>query len=258
MRKLFLASTIVVLAVCLVAFVQAQMEGLILYLPFDEGSGNIAEDISGKGNNGDIEGATWVQGQDGGALEFNGASDFVDVPYDEMFNLTEAFTLAAWVKPAQAPFVGEQWRGIINGQKTNHGPYLLQFSASNGEIGAWLNGAWQWQVTSAALDTDNFWHLVGTYDVDEGLKNYVNGEFDSQNAVGGTVRENVDEGVVIGHNYSFANRWFEGIIDEAVIFNRALTEEEVVDLFDGTIKEQFVAVSPVGRLATTWARVKVR
>jgi hypothetical protein len=94
--------------------------------------------------------------------------------------------------------------------------------------------------------------------VDEGFKNYVNGEFDSQNAVGGSVKENVDEGVVIGHNYSFDNRWFEGIIDEAVIFSRALTDEEVVDLFDGTIKEQFAAVSPVGRLATTWARIKVR
>lgn len=258
MKIVLLASTIVVLVVCLVALAQAQIEGLILYLPFDEGSGDTAGDISGKGNDGDIEGAKWVQGQDGGALEFSGADAFVEVPYDEMFNLTEAFTLAAWVKPAQAPFAGEQWRGIINGQKSNHGPYLLQMSAANGEIGAWLNGAWQWQVTNAALDTDNFWHLVGTYNIDDGFKNYVNGELDSEKVVGGTVKENVDEGIVIGHNYNFANRWFEGIIDEAVIFNRALTEEEVVDLFEGTIKEQFAAVSPIDRLATTWARVKAR
>lgn len=258
MKNVFLASTVVFLVVCLAAFAQAQIDGLILYLPFDEGSGNTAEDISGKGNNGDIEGAKWVQGQDGGALEFNGADAFVEVPYDEMFNLTEAFTLAAWVKPAQSPFGGEQWRGIINGQMGNYGPYLLQMSASNPEIGAWLNGAWNFKVAGAALDTDNFWHLVGTYNVDEGFKLYVNGEFDSQNPVSGDVKENVDEGIVIGHNYGLANRWFEGIIDEAVIFNRALTEEEVVDLFDGTIKEQFTAVSPVGRLATTWARVKAR
>lgn len=237
---------------------KAQTEGLILYLPFDEGSGDVAKDISGHGNDGEIIGAEWVQGKDGGALGFNGADAYVEVPYDDMFNLTEAFTLAAWVKPAQAPFAGEQWRGIINGQKSNHGPYLLQMSAANGEIGAWLNGAWQWQVTSAVLDTKDFWHLVGTYDVDEGFKNYVNGELDSEKVVGGTVNENVDEGVVIGHNYSFANRWFEGIIDEAVIFNRALTDDEVVDLYKGTIKTQYAAVSPVGRLTTTWAHVKAR
>ncbi|MBD3182554.1 hypothetical protein GF312_09700 [Candidatus Poribacteria bacterium] len=256
MRSFFATTTVVFLILCVTNFTHAQIEGLILYLSFDEGAGDTVIDISGNENNGSIEGAEWTQGQDGSALEFNGSDAFVEVPYNEMFNLTEAMTLAAWVKPAQAPFAGEQWRGIINGQKTNHGPYLLQMSAANGEIGAWLDGAWEWQVTSAVLDTENFWHLVGTYDVDEGFKNYVNGELDSENAVGGNIQENVDEGIVIGHNYSFDNRWFEGVIDEVSIFNRALTEDEVMDLFEGTIKEQYAAVSSDGKLASTWASIK--
>lgn len=237
-------------------FVQAQQEGLILYLAFDEGAGDVAEDWSGKGNHGSIEGAEWTAGKDGTALEFNGTDSYVEVPYNEMFNLTEAFTLAAWVKPAQSPFAGEQWRGIINGQISNHGPYLLQMSASNGEIGAWIGGSWVWQVTSASLDTENFWHLVGTYDAGTGFSIYVNGELDSESAQQGEVQENVDEGVVIGHNYDFANRWFEGVIDEAVIYNRALTEDEVSALYEGAIKEEIFAVEPTGMITSTWANIK--
>lgn len=180
-----------------------------------------------------------------------------EVPYDDMFNLTESFTLSAWVKPAASPFAGEQWRGIINGQMTNHGPYLLQMSASNGEIGAWLNGAWGWQVTNAVLDTKSFWHLVGTYEDGVGFSNYVNGELDSEKPSGGTVTENVNEGIVIGHNYSFANRWFEGIIDEVAVYNRAISPEEVTDLFNGGVKANVRAVDASGKLATTWSILRV-
>jgi hypothetical protein len=131
-------------------------------------------------------------------------------------------------------------------------------SAANGEIGAWLGGAWTWQVTTAVLDTENFWHLVGTYEDGAGFKNYVNGELDSQRAGAGAVINNVEEGVVIGHNYSFVNRWFEGIIDEAVIYNKALDEDEVKDLYDGKVKEAIAAVDPAGALTITWGSIKKR
>jgi len=241
-----------------ITHLQAQEQGLVMYLAFDEGTGDVTSDASGNGNDGKINGAKWVDGKYGKALEFNGTDSFVEVEYNEMFNITDAVSLSAWVKPAVSPFAGEQWRGIINGQKSTHGPYLLQMSASNGEIGAWLGATWVWQVTTASLDTDNFWHLVGTFESDVGFKNYVNGELDSENPTQGTIIENVDEGVVIGHNYSFANRWFEGIIDEAVIYNKALTEDEVKALYNGDVKQEIFSVNPNDMIASTWAVIKNR
>jgi hypothetical protein len=44
-------------------------EGLILYLSFDEGSGN--------GNDGQINGATWFNGKVGKALSFDGKDNLV-------------------------------------------------------------------------------------------------------------------------------------------------------------------------------------
>jgi len=239
------------------SFAQAQEEGLIMYLSFDEGSGNTVRDSSGNGNDGELNGGVeWVDGADGKGLSFNGSDAFVEVAYDDMFNLNTAFTLAAWVKPAVSPFAGEQWRGIINGQVSTHGPYLLQMSAAQGEIGAWFGGTWVWQLSNTKLDADNFWHLTGTYDEDEGLKIYVKGELDAESGPQGTIINNVNQGVVIGHNYSFANRWFEGIIDEAVIYNRALSEDEVMKLYEGVIKKRVVAVESAGKMTTTWGALK--
>jgi len=53
---------------------------LALYLPFNEGSGDIARDFSGKGNDGAIQkGAKWVDGKIGKGLFFDGEDDYVEV-----------------------------------------------------------------------------------------------------------------------------------------------------------------------------------
>ena len=246
----------IILVFISVSFAQAQTEGLILYLPFDEASGIIARDMSGYGNDGEILGARRVQGKNGSGLAFNGVSSYVEVPYDKMFNLIEAVTLAAWVKPAQL----KKWRCIINGRKSEFGPYLLQMRGDKGEIGVMIdNGClWTWAGTITALDTKNFWHLVGTYDTAKGFNLHVNGKSEFQSTHRGPIDTNVDEGITIGHNYGMGGRWFEGIIDEVAIFNRALTDDEVMDLYEGRIKVQFAAVSPTDNLTTTWACIKVQ
>ncbi len=48
---------------------------------FDDGGGAVAEDSSGNGKDGELAGgAEWVDGQFGGALEFNGTDAWVTVP----------------------------------------------------------------------------------------------------------------------------------------------------------------------------------
>ena len=69
---------------------------LIGYWKFNEGSGTTVEDSSGNGNDGTINGdATWTTGKNGGGLDFDGLDDYVDVGD---IDLTDAFTIAAWIK----------------------------------------------------------------------------------------------------------------------------------------------------------------
>ena len=67
------------------SFVKADLwDGLVLYLPFDEGEGVVANDSSENQLTGDIFGdPEWVDGQFGGALDFDGDGDYVEVPYND-------------------------------------------------------------------------------------------------------------------------------------------------------------------------------
>lgn len=64
--------------------------------PLDEGSGDLTEDISGNENHGTLMSApTWIPGQFGGALAFDGSSAYVNCGNDEMLNV-EVFSVSFW------------------------------------------------------------------------------------------------------------------------------------------------------------------
>ncbi|MEM4679586.1 MAG: LamG domain-containing protein, partial [Thermofilaceae archaeon] len=71
--------------------------GLVLWLHFDEESGNIAYDSSGHGNNGMIYGASRVDGKFGRAIYCDGVDDRVVVPNSASLNPTSEATWAFWV-----------------------------------------------------------------------------------------------------------------------------------------------------------------
>ena len=77
-KRIGILISLIVLSVFAVkAEAAAPTDGLVGYWPMDEGSGTIAHDISGSGNNGTINGASWVAGNPpagggSGALQFDG------------------------------------------------------------------------------------------------------------------------------------------------------------------------------------------
>ena len=66
----------------------------------NEGSGTVLVDSSASGNNGTILGnPTWVAGQHGQAIHFDGTGDYATVPDSASLDISSAITMAAWVKP---------------------------------------------------------------------------------------------------------------------------------------------------------------
>jgi len=249
----------------LVSFAYASLQdGLVLYLPFDEGSGTVAKDLSGNKHDGAINGATWVDGKFGKALNFDGKGNFVEVPYTDSFAITDGITLGAWVT-ANVPF-SLNWKGIINARKSSYGPYLLQTGADPvkplGEMGVFTGGGltnWVYMQTQTSVDK-TFHHIVGTYDTATGFHMYFDGKSEDGVTNFAAPAKTIDadpakEGIAIGHNYGFDPRWWDGIIDEVIVYNRALSADEVAQLFKAPLVSNTSAVT-AGKLTSTWGSIK--
>ena len=83
----------------------AQEEGLILYLPFDEGSGDTAADLSDTGLDGTVHGkARWVEGIKGEAIDFDGETAYVDLPAsDVLHEAGEQVSFSLWFNATELP-----------------------------------------------------------------------------------------------------------------------------------------------------------
>ena len=206
---------------------------LLLHLPFDEGYGSTVKDASGNGNHGVIHGATWVEGKLNGALAFDGQDDYVEIPYNKSLNIAYGFTVSAWVKGDT--FLDQ--RTIINGSETRNGPYLLQ-TLNDGIAEMALDLSLGWIVIQSAirLTEGQFRHIAATYEYgwDGGsMKMYINGQLQDTSPLNGTPQGIVfslpEEKLIIGQRQGSC--FFDGVIDELLIYRRALSAEEIQQLY---------------------------
>ena len=73
--------------------------GLVAGYTFDENAGSVAGDVSGNENHGAISGPTWAPGKYGSALRFNGTNALVTIADSASLDVTNKFTIEAWVNP---------------------------------------------------------------------------------------------------------------------------------------------------------------
>ncbi len=79
-------------------------DGLVLYMPLDEGSGNTVADLGPNGLEGEVRGSpTWVAGAQGEALQFAASSDLVNIVTTGVLEFADEITQAAWVKLDRLP-----------------------------------------------------------------------------------------------------------------------------------------------------------
>ena len=192
----------------------------------NEGQGH-PHDSSGYGNNGTNNGADWVSGDFGWALEFNGTSDYVDCGNDASLDITDAITISAWVKsPNWRPTA--VYRAIAN--KDTYGLYI---GNTVNKILFQVKLLTDVQVYTGILDTATWYHITGTYDKNGGsdnLKMYVNGSLVESKTYTGSISSTVLK-FDIG---KYGNDYFNGSIKQVYIFNRALSATEILAYFNAT------------------------
>jgi hypothetical protein len=194
-------------------------EGLMAYYPLD----GDAFDASGNGHDGVVFGdPAFVEGVTGMAMEFNG-DDYVDTGYTEDL---ATWTVSAWIKSPAAPGSGSSC-GPIH-RESNYQFNWNHFTASwRGSAGVNVGGEW-FCASFGVLKADTWYYLVGTYD-GESLKAYKDGVLMTANDTPSGAPSTEPNSLKLAR-HAESERFFNGTIDEVRIFNRALSDEEIVDL----------------------------
>lgn len=209
-----------------VAPVDPGPSGLVAHWAMDEGTGTVAGDSAGSNPGAIPPGVTWGVGHTGGALHFDGGlTSYVDCGASAVFDLEEAVTLSAWVNASDST---EFYRPIIG--KGDHAYMLRHGIGETFDFFIHSNDAWH-QISAAvpdALYLGSWNHVTGTFDGTE-IRLYVNGVLAATQAVSGTISRAPHE-VNIGRNSEVIDRVYHGAIDDVRIYDRALTEAEVLYL----------------------------
>jgi Concanavalin A-like lectin/glucanases superfamily len=199
----------------------AQSNGLVAAYGFEESSGSSAVDGSGAGNTGTLAGSTRsASGRFGAALEFDGIDDRVNVADSASLDLSTGMTLEAWVRPDAF-----NWRTVVLKERPGGLAYALYGSSDNNRPMAEIAGTASGDTRGpGSLPTGTWSHLATTFD-GATLRLYVNGTQVSSRAMSGAIA--LSSGALrIGGNAVWGE-YFDGLIDEVRIYNRALTAGEI-------------------------------
>jgi uncharacterized protein (TIGR02145 family) len=205
--------------------------GLVGYWPF---CGN-ANDESGNGNDGTVNGATLTEdrfGNTGSSYVFEGNQTIV-IPHNETLNLSSNFALSLWYKPVSV--VNPAVDLLIKGPNDFIGrPYYLRHHGTSNEFQglAFRHAAGVFpQATSievsSTLPSLNEWHHVIVSINDSLTSFYVDGELKDTTLFSGLQGIQNTEALRIGGGYY---QYF-GSLDDIGIWNRALSAEEVQQLY---------------------------
>lgn len=209
------------------------------WYPFDEPNGAIANDLMNGNHGSHVNGPTHIAGKVAGALGFDGADDFVEVASTMENNFgTGDWSFDAWIRTRY----DGSYNVIID--KRDERPVGYEVLLYNGQLMAQMadegNGALNYHNPDSPKLNDGKWHFVAvTVDRDDenGGKLYADGvlihTFNPTSRAGSLDNDAV---LFIGAHHSNnamgRDMYYQGDIDEVELFNRALTADEVMMLFN--------------------------
>ncbi|NSW56193.1 MAG: LamG domain-containing protein [Armatimonadetes bacterium] len=243
----------------------AAESGLIAHWNFDQGSGEVARDVTGNGHDAALKNVEWVPSPRGYALRFDSRDDLARYGQVETMNLSGDMTLAVWVKTDSSVepktnriLFGDGGAGVERNMNLRMDGYgYLRFEWADGTNNAsllapssLLNGSWKHVVVSA----DSGARLATMY---------VDGKQVAQMQMPLPISKAPVRERLTGWFY---NGYFQGELDDIRLYSRALPATEITALYQsqadvevGTAKVLYDgSVSPpVGRSALTlrnWSR----
>jgi len=204
-------------------------DNLILYYSFDKDEGNIILDKSGNGNNGEIKGAIYTTDKFGGAYQVGKNFGYIKTPNSELWNFNKnPFTISLWIKLNSIPENEEMIIGCDEGSGERNKWALeffnrnIDFHINNTQSESYRIVSYPWNIK-----IKEWVHIALTRNKSE-YKLYINGECVKTDYNSLDIPE-VDAPLTIGQAEGL---YINAIIDEIMLFNKSLTQEEILQIFN--------------------------
>jgi len=215
------------------AYSQAPTSGLVAYYKF---SGN-ANDSSGNSNHATVNNVTLTSDRFGNAnkaYSFNGINSYISIPHHAMFNFSN-YSISTWIKyngpgPASTVF----W-SILSKNNTaggNFDPFhILLINATKNSGGRIGSGTTHIEFSPSPSLNDGGWHQItivfnNNFNT---IRQYVDGVHVHTSSFTANPVTNTSP-INIGR-WAGYNNYFNGAIDDIRFYDRALSHNEIADLF---------------------------
>lgn len=205
--------------------------GLIAHWSFESLS-KPGADVSGNGHDGRAEGRmSIVPGKVGNALDLSGANNFIRIsatPDVFRFGPDDAWSIAGWLKMSE---LGGGWQGVVT-KSRDRDHWLGMWISSNGD---WHSGGGA-GINIGTVLPNRWYHWVLVQEpqknAESKIRLYVDGKL-HQTADGYRQRCGAGDLLLGKAKTPDGEEVFNGLIDDVRIYNRALTESEVLKLASG-------------------------
>lgn len=217
-------------------------DGLIAYFPFD---GNANNSVSTE-LNGQIYGATSTDdrfGNSQSSFSFNGTSDYIEIddPNGQLnFDArNDNYTINVWVKLIWLDAIRDQTI-IIDRDLTSNAAcsYNINFRGTNGKF---MFDMWDQNVSGTMVELFsqtspkiNEWYFLTLKIENKVVRGYVNGVKEAEKTLatnyGSTINNHLHRSIARNSPY-YTNGFFHGDLDDIRIYNRALSETEISELY---------------------------
>ena len=230
------------------------------WFPFNQTSGQVTYEAGG-GAAATLLGFTnepnqWVTGKFNRALQFNGDENEVVINGFKGISGTNARTVAAWIKTSETTRsigvvswgdlpLGAKWSLLVQNTTSPNGTLRMEIGNGNTIAATPVNDG-LWHHVAATLDS-----LPTPYATN--VKFYVDGQLDGiSGGVNAAINTAALDNVIIGSDIQ--NRFFNGVIDEVRIYNRALNAGEIAALYAASSQSSAAwHRRHFGNAAITWA-----
>ena len=209
-------------------------KGLVGHWMLDSENG--AKDLTPNANHGTVSGTTLTtdrKGRSGGATDFDGTDDYVEIPHNANQLLTTGGSISAWINPKSLG--GGNYGRVIDkasGGAADNGFFLAMIETNRVYFRIGNNTNYNIVTTTNSVPFNIWTYVTVIWNSTGWVKIYINGVLNNEGQGANPNLITTTNAMRIGNRATATDRAFNGDISGVKIYNRALTAEEAKLLYD--------------------------